>query len=250
MPEFPGLSEHIEKCPSCRFVVAQLRSEFTAVGRAWSALPATGVIILSIWREDLEGEPTPSHLAAQGNDKSRSTTSMTLASADQRLLLKVVRDSHTNEVWLYLMSDDPALCRNVLIKPFGHEREYLTDPEGRINLGMVPWPATDMYTAEVHVAKADFTLSPWTGYSDQQVSSMLTSPAGDQIRVTLSDGERNMKVEIEVLKLVQMLEGIPLKVAVREGKVSEITLVSAAPSQRATVQNMNATEPIEIFLFQ
>lgn len=206
--------------------------------------------MLTDWREDLEGESALSRLAAQGNHRSQSTTSLTLASADQRLLLKVVRDSHTNEVWLYLMSDDPALCRNVLVKPFGHDREYLTDPEGRINLGAVQWPSDDMYTAEVHLAKADFTLSPWSGASDRQVSSMLTSQAGDQIRVTLSDGERNMMVEIEVLKLTQMLEGIPLRVAVREGHVSEITMVSAAPNQRATVQNMKATEPIEIFLFQ
>ena len=250
MPESVTLKEHLEICAFCAFVVSQRRRELEAVSRAWAHSPKTGVITLSIWPDNLESAKPSSLLAAQGNDKSKQTASITLSSADQQLILKAVRDAHTNETWLYLMAEDPALCRNVLVKPFGQENEYLTDPDGRINLGVVQWPSAELHTAEVRVAKAIFTLLPWKDSHDQQISSTLTTPEGDQIRVTLTKGDRNKKVEIEVLKLAHMLEGVPLKVAVREGQTSEITMVSSAAANKATVQNMEANEPIEIFLFQ
>ncbi len=150
---------------------------------------------------------------------------------------------------MFLVHEDPAMYRNVLVRPFGLEREFLTDPQGRINLGKIDWPTPDLYTADVRLPLALFTLSP-LDLSERQQSATLTSANGDQIRVVLSDSERSKRVEIEILNLTGLAEQNPIRVAVREGDSSDIVLLSAGGSKRATVGNLKAVAPIEIFLFQ
>jgi hypothetical protein len=244
------LAQHLAVCPLCRLTVQERRNELITVAEVWEGAKLPRVINLSYWTAAPLPDSASIHLAAQGDEESTLPQSVTLASPDQRLLLRAVKDRNTGETWLYLLSDDASFCHNVLVRPFSLNREFLTDGEGRVNLGEIEWPAQTMLTAEVRCPMATFTLTPARYLDADESAIVLNSPDGDQIRVTLSEYGRNKRVEIEVLKLGKVISGVPLKVAVREGQGSGIVLVSSESSGQVTVGEVKALEPIEIFLFQ
>ncbi|MEW6050877.1 MAG: hypothetical protein AB1644_07430 [Candidatus Zixiibacteriota bacterium] len=241
--------DHLQHCPNCRFVVAHLLNELSAVAESYRAVGTARVVHLRHWQDPREAGDMSLRLAAKAEAESRPPVAVTLASDDQQLILKAVRDVRTGEIWLFLVHEDPAMYRNVLVRPFGLEREFLTDPEGRINLGKAEWPAPDMYTAEVRLPLALFTLTPLQ-WREEEKSATLTAANGDQIRVVLTESERTKRVEIEILNLTGLTGDTPIRVAVREGSSADIVLLSTSRPQRAAVENVKAVEPIEIFLFQ
>ncbi len=244
------LHEHLAQCPYCRLVVEERRRELQEIGEAWARSGGSPVVYLRAWRDrSAEGE-MPIRLAAKGQSERVTPESMTLLSPDQKLLMRAVRDRHTRETWLYLLANDPTMVKNVLVKPFGRDDEYVTDAEGRVNIGQVDWPDEDACTAQVRLPMATFTLTPSHEVASDRASTVLNSPDGDQIRVTLSDSGRNKRLQIEILKLGRLLAGVPLKVAVREGKSSGILMVNSEPPEPVALGDLTALEPIEIFVFQ
>jgi hypothetical protein len=245
-----ALSEHLAVCPVCRLIVYKRQNDFYAAAASWESVKSGRVIPLAVWT----GGPAPItasvRLAAQGTEESTLPQSITLVSPDQQLLMRAVKDRNTGETWLYLLSDNPGNCRSVLVRPFNWDREYLTDAEGRVNLGVIEWPGPSMRTAEVRSPMATFTLTPSQGLSGDESVAVLSTPDGDKIRVTVSRHGRYKRVEIEVLRLGEMESGAPVKVAIREGPSSDITLVSSESGGHATFGDVKAIEPIEIFLFQ
>lgn len=241
---------HLEICPYCRFLVDQARRELEELERVWEDA-LHGVIPLREHPAYVPTEePSLTTLAAKGNDEAGETASVTLSSEDQKLLLHAIRDPHSKEIWLYLKADDPSTCRNVLVRPFGTERELLTDDDGRINLGGIKWPKPEELTAEVRLPRATFRLSKVDELSDQGSSSILESPAGDRIRVSFTGQGRNRKLTVQVLQMAQSTKGSPLKVAIRiadSGHVSDIQSITLA---EASFDNVSTEGTLEIYLFQ
>jgi len=133
--------KHLDTCTYCSFLLARRQKELQDLVRVWESSSQPKVIYLAPMEiGDDKETPATILLAAQGNDDMSKDRAITLTSPDQTLLLRAVCDTHTGEMWLYLISDDPDVFRNMLVKPFGAGHEYLTDDQGRVNLGLINWP--------------------------------------------------------------------------------------------------------------
>jgi hypothetical protein len=79
---------------------------------------------------------------------------------------------------------------------------------------------------------------------------VLISPRGDEIRVTLTGEARNRRLDIEVVKLSEFLQSVPLRVAIREPGETGALQVRTFVSSRAEFADVKTPEKLEIYLFQ
>ncbi len=243
-----ALERHLESCPICRFLIERRQEELKQFACRWSQLDTSPVFHLYQWRGDLlSGGGLPA-IAAEGLKLEVGSESTTLLSTDQRIMLKAVRDSHTREVWLYLISDDPALYQNVLVCPFGGD-EYMTDEKGRVNLGRIPWPESENLTAEVRVARARFSLVPLKDIPEPDGTLLLSSPDGDQIRISLHDTGAGKALRLEIVPKETGGPSAPLKIAVREKGSKELVMIKSDQGNRLELPRMDGRNTIEIYLF-
>jgi hypothetical protein len=191
----------------------------------------------------------PTLLAAQGGEEQTVGESATLSSPGQELLLRLVRDEHSSELWLFLLADDEDAFRNAIVKPFGETNEFVTDDRGRVNLGLRPWPKVEALTAEVRLPRATFTLSPLAESEPGGQSAELRSPGGDKIKVTFTGDGRNRRLEIQILEVQVEHADAPLKVALRREAEGALR-VQALAENRAVFENVESVKSLEIYLYQ
>jgi len=246
-----ALTEHLEKCPSCRLAVAEKTRDWAELAREW-LISATGRIIhLAPLADSRASADTPARLAAKGDEPVAMTEAVTLASPDRDILLRAIRDPYTQEVWLYLVAEkDPARCGHALVRAFGTGVEYVTDAQGRVNLGKVDLPSPTDLKAEVHLPTAVFTFLPLGEMKDKTESIVLVSPGGDQIRVTWAGDKPPRRLEVEVLKLAGRIADAPLKVAVHAAGAIEPPQLVSVTADRASVETGETREKLEIYFYQ
>ena len=242
------LARHLETCPYCRVVVAARERELGRLADQWAASGKPDVFYLAPMSEFSDLQADAGVLAAEGKRATPPVEAATLSSPRQEVLLRVVRDQQTGDVWLYLMSGDPDCYRNVIIKPFGEDREYITDDLGGVNLGLRDWPGSEQMTAEVHLPKASFTMQPLE--DEEPHSVVLESPGGDRIKVTYEGDQRNRRLEIQLLDVSNIKKDVPLKVAVRGLEAESMLRVQTIISQRALFEGLESGQGLEIYLYQ
>jgi hypothetical protein len=244
------LEEHLKKCSLCRFTIDQLRREYKSYAETWQASSNLRIISLSLFDAGLEGEGVGvALLAAQGNGRESSENAVTLASADQKVILRAVRDAHTAETWLYLLADDPDLYRNALVRPFGLDKEYITDASGRVNLGVIEWPRPEALAAEIHLPKAVFHLEPVKDLADAG-GVVVDSAGGDRIQVTLRRETHSRRVEVKVLEVAGLNPEEPLRIAVKGAGAVRILQIHPAQAGEAMFEGPEDLGSIEIYLYQ
>jgi len=250
LPHKAELDRHLKTCPYCRFLVNQLQRDLNELARPQDEPSSVGVIRLALYNQDLQSATGTRLLAAEGQEETQGAASVTLSSPDEKLFMRAIRDKHTNETWLYFMAEDMELCRNVLVKPFGGDREYITDDRGRVNLGRIDWPVPERMTAEAHLPKAVFVLSPYKDITDQSNSAEFTSEGGDRIRVSLSGRGPNCRIEVDVLQLPSFRKGATLRMGMRVSERQDQPQIQLVDSDMAIFESPQEPTTIEIFLFQ
>ncbi|MEW5874428.1 MAG: hypothetical protein AB1752_04515 [Candidatus Zixiibacteriota bacterium] len=191
-------------------------------------------------------------LAAKGVSESDKPRSLTLATEDRTMWLKAVRDKASGDLWLYLYSDDESLIpKNAAVKPFGMDREFLTDTQGRINLGQVKWPEKEFLRAEVRLPRATFRLAEVGDIERTAGDATLTSPEGDRLYVSWTGDERGRRITIEVQALSGLSSQSPLQIAVRARGVDQpVQVRSSLLDLPVTVDHSGSLDQIEIFVYQ
>ncbi len=251
--EFEGralLENHLKECPQCRFHVQQRISELEELGNVWSHLPSDGVIALSCFSEtDGLDDSGATLLAAKGDSEPMHSDVVALASPDRKVLMRAVRDHHTREVWLYILSEDPSLLKDALVKPFRQEREYLADDQGRINLGNIEWPSAAELKAEIRLPKASFKLDHYDPHSDIENVVELKSTRGDRINITITGEGQNCRLGIEVVEIMGLPAESMYKVAVRESGRLNVLDIKEMIGRTAAFDNINIPERLEIYLY-
>jgi hypothetical protein len=245
-----SFAQHLERCGYCRLALEERKQFLATISDVWNALGQSKVIYLhplSI-KEEIKSDYFP--MAAMGETRDESVEGITLTSPRQEMLLKVLRDRHTNEVWLYLLADEASQYDHVIVKPFDFDREFITDSSGKINLGKIDWPKTDVLKAEVRFPEAVFELLPMTQDTPDRSGIVLATSRGDEIRVVFTGEQGFQRLDIEVTKLVTILEDTPLKVAIREAGSGNALHVRTLISARAEFDNVKSAEKLEIYLFQ
>lgn len=251
MENRPALEQHLKDCAYCHFILERCRQQLAQLERTWSASGSKSVIrLLPIEVEAFTDDRVARILAAQGEEETTQTASVTLASKDRSIVLRAVQDVQSKDIWLYLMAADPASCRGILVRPFATGAEYLTDDNGRVNLGRVDWPKEEMLTADAVFPVATFTLSPFRVDIDDVASTVLDGPSGDQIRVTYSGKGRNRRLEVKVLKLADPQKETPVRVAVRRPGDEGFVSIETAESDLAYFDDIDVQGTLEIYLYQ
>ena len=243
------LEEHLKGCPLCRFTVDQFRRELTSYAETWQVSSHPGIIALSLFDGGLEAEGVGlTLLAAQGNGREIGENAVTLASADQKVILRAVRDARTAETWLYLLTDEPDLYRNALVRPFGLDKDYVTDDSGRVNLGVIEWPRPEALAAEIRLPKAAFHLELVKDLADGGV--VVDSASGDRVRVTVTREVHSRKVVVKVLEVAGLDPKEPLRMAVKGPGAIRILQIHPAEAGEATFESSEELGSIEIYLYQ
>lgn len=249
VPNRMDLARHLEDCPQCRFVLTQLSQELESLQVAWNETAAADIIHLSPLLPDATSDaPTPLELAAQGSQRDTEEDAITLASEDQQVLLRAVRDAHTKETWLYVVADDPTLYENVLVKlPLG-DQEFVTDAHGRVNLGIVDWPEKELLAAEVRPPKATFAMSPIRAAETGEAAE-LKSSRGDRVRVVLTGEGDNHRLDIQILESSEAHTKPTLKVAIRVAGTERLVQIQPVISDQASFGDIDAVEKLELYLY-
>lgn len=244
------LTAHLEKCPYCQVAVAELKRVWLELTARAAASRGPGLVLLPFDESpDFDGLRS---LAAKGVSDSGEPRSLTLATEDRTMWLKAVRDKESGELWLYLYSDDsPEVPKNAVVKPFGSDREYLTDAHGRINLGKVDWPKKEALRAEVRLPRATFRLAEVGDIERTAGDATLTSPEGDRLHVSWTGDERGRHITIEVQALSGLSSQSPLQIAVRARGVDQpVQVRSSLLDHPVTVDHSGSLDQIEIFVYQ
>lgn len=243
------VEEHLEKCAYCRMQATMRRADFASYAQALSERPVAqpGCILLSKQLRGSGGIPIESRLAAQGRAASTEGNSLTLVSSDQRFVMKLVRDQHSGEAWIYLLADDQTDCRHALIYPFGMEQGYVTDSEGRANLGRIDWPGDEQATAELRLPAANFILSPPETYRFGE-PQVIESADGDLVKIMYqADGEQR-RLEIQLIDVRGIGKDAPLRLAVCEQHSTRLHILSPGLSPTAKIEGVQGA--IELYLYQ
>ncbi|MEZ5358838.1 MAG: hypothetical protein R3F48_08395 [Candidatus Zixiibacteriota bacterium] len=246
----PEMENHLETCPQCQFVLAQINNDLNGLKTVWDESATQDVIYLSpMSYNTLSGEPAQIKLAAQGVQKEAEPDAVVLVSDDKEIVLRVVRDAHTKEVWLYIVAEKPELYENVLIK-FPHtKKEFLTDYLGRMNIGTVNWSKTELTGAEIRLPKAKFILNPIEPFTAGEAIELSTS-GGDRIRIVLHKQGRNNRLEIQILDTPNGERATSSKIAIRAEETNKLVQIQQVVSDRVSFDGFSLAKKIELYLYQ
>ena len=250
IPEHDELARHLAGCPYCAMLVADLKREWATIEAGEnSALQFQGPIEVTIVSELWSDSAQPA-LAAMGQTGPKEPESVTMASPDRVVWLRAVRDPRTRDLWLYLYSEeDQAIARHAIVRPFGLDREFLTDDQGRINLGKTEWPQRESLKADVRLPKAEFNLTPLHPPAGE--STELTSPGGDRISLSWTGERTNRRLEIGIAFLRDLIPGAPIKIAVRSsGQLEPVIIRTIPPTGKASFEGIDDPEGLEIYIYQ
>ena len=207
------------------------------------------MIVLSPLRSEVSTNGSVSmRLAAQGTQGSTAEVAITLASEDRRVLLRFVKDVHTEETWLYVVAEDPVLYENVLVRLPLRNREFITDSQGRANLGSVDWPEKDLLNAEIRPPQATFILSPLETEGGKSIE--LQSSKGDHIRVAFADEGRNLRFDIQILRLSEEHDEVMLKAAIRVADSDKLVQIQPVLVDHASFVNVGPAQKLEVYLYR
>jgi hypothetical protein len=245
------LRRHLEACELCRFVFAEAQDEQAELARVWQEAAGAGprVIRLSVYQPEAEDARPGVLLAAQGMSEAGKAQAVTLASDEHPYLLRILRDARSGELWLYLLADEPNPTGQVVVSPFGGQETFVTDERGRVNLGRREWPAKEALTAEVRLPLAKFTLSPVSGRDAADSKSILTSPRGDRLEVTLTGMEHARKLRIVLLESPDLAGKGPLRLGLAERGPGGSLRVEPLVSHEAVFDASGSLPEFEIYLF-
>ncbi|MBI5867501.1 MAG: hypothetical protein HZB43_04300 [candidate division Zixibacteria bacterium] len=256
IPSHAAMARHLADCEYCQIVVAESQRVWDKVLAGMSAQSAAqehtaGVITLR-FIPDLTMIPPVSALAAKGLHGDPEPSSLTLASPDRTIWLRVVRDKHTRDVWLYLHAEEESVsCANAMVQPFGLEESFIADEQGRVNLGQAPWPASETIQAEVRVPKASFRLMEVSAREQPAGETTLKSVGGDEIRLSWTGEKRHHRLTIGITRLSGMPADAPIKLAVRTpGQTRPLHVATIPPLGTTGMDSEADLAALEIYIYQ
>jgi len=250
MPEKESLMKHLSDCSLCRFYVEQKTEEYKRLSDEWSAISGDNIIHLSPaqWVEDSDYDQN-SLLAAQGMN-GREITSITLSSEDNRVLLKAIRDAHTDDTWLYLLSDNPDDYKGALIRPFGTNKEFLLDSQGRANMGKVAWPLPDPDRAEIHLPDATFTLDTLELPVKKDRKADFEISGGDRVMVSIDETDRVSQITVRLVPADERGTAVAYRMALVSSDNIELFHIKSGVGNEVSLDKPPAGGKLDIYLYQ
>ena len=251
MPNREAMTSHLTACPYCRIVLAELQSDWTGLSVGRPAKQPTIFILVPV--PEVVQAPRNMALAAKGEEpKRKAPKSLTLATEDHQMWLKAVRDTQSGDLWVYLYSEEEGLIpRNAVVRPFGIDRDYLTDEQGRINLGPIDWPERLSLRAEVRLPRASFRLAEVGELDRPAGEAVLASAAGDRLKISWVGEAKSRRITLDLQVLAGIRLDTPIQIAIRaRGQDAPVQVRSWLVEQPLSLEHPGSLDRLEIFVYQ
>jgi hypothetical protein len=244
------LQQHLQSCPYCTYFVSQLKQLYGDL-LADVERPSGDPIVLYPWTESVDDMGAgQTLLAAQGGLEPGTESALVLTSADNQVLMRATRDSRTGQTWLYLMSEDPARYRNVLVQWFAGETSFITDENGRACLGNIPWPEPHTMTAEIRPPKASFSIVLSNDWPEAGQEIVLQSLDDLRLRVVVSRVGRGCRLQVEAVDWPQSVAPGSVMVAIRDSGDHSDTKIVPLTTDSIMHDCTDADSQIQIYIYR
>ena len=210
---------HLEQCELCREYVENQRLFADSLRQAEKeAMPQKALKLADrLYKEALAGrmvslkpllpkDAVELRLAADGDKEftPHVLNLTTLCSENPEIILRVMRDFERGEDYVQVITDDPALSSHVMVQIPELQREFITDDNGRADLGVGVVDKPDQLSWQIRMPNAIFSLEPLVYDPDRTEyveDILLTSEKQDKIKVTFEGKTEGKQISIRILEL-------------------------------------------------
>ena len=172
------------------------------------------------------------------------------ASADNRLMIRILCDPQ-GEYTLFLIADAPELYAHVLVHILGLDQEFVTDGQGRIQLGKVELPPIEKLGVEVKTATDTYDLTQLFITQKTQIGAgEITLDRGNSRQIKLeiipSGSQYRLKVTVQTSDILADKEQVRVMV-VRE---NSLPLIKSTLRGVALFQEIDHPTDLQIKIFE
>jgi hypothetical protein len=174
----------------------------------------------------------------------------TFFSDNPEVVLRVMRDTEEKRDYLQLVSADPSLVSNVLVRIPEQDKEFLTDSSGKAEITGIPTEDLEELGWQIKMPDAAFSLET-LAYDPDSVEYrreiVLETEQNDRIRVSFEGKTEGKQIAISILELDGKTEFDSVRVILSQNDIAETR--SITPSQIATFNLSDKVNTIKIRLF-
>ena len=264
--EVEQIRQHLEVCEFCREFCddynllheslraaeqEELPPEAQALAdRLYHSALMGQVIPLQILRPGADEHVLP--LAADGDRQAGSSSdqALTLYSEDPEIVLRIMSGPQPDDNYVQLISDDMSLVSHVLIQAPQLDREFVTNDQGRAELGNERLEITDEVKWQVKMPDAVFDLEPLTydphktEYSRQVT---LETDRQDRVEVTFERKTEGKQITLRVLELDGRDDFGDIKVVVSTPQTSRHAQIGNDKTVTFAIDDPDSTVNIRLF---
>lgn len=265
-PEIGRVQAHVKECDFCAEFCVDLRliAETGAVAEIENMQISAERLADRLFRESRRGfvvEFAP--LGESGGapdlpmaaDNKRDADSddrhaITLFSADPEIVLRLMSGPNPDDNYVQLIADDSALVSHVLLQSPQLGKEFVTDSNGRADLGAEPLKFTDEVKWQIKMPDAVFDLAPLKYDPDKSEHAekvTLETDRRDKLEVTFERLTEGKRITLRLLELDGKQEFGEVKVVVATEHSSREDEIGADSSATFEIDDADATVNIRLF---
>ncbi len=174
----------------------------------------------------------------------------TMYSEDPEVVMRVVRDNAVQKDYLQLIAESPEYYQHVLVRVPSQGREFITDSEGRAEIGPVDNTGVQSWDWEIRMPDAIFQLAPLVKSAraaDYSSETILETSRHDRLLVRFAGLAGEKQVSVEILELDGEADFAPVKILLVQDGLSESQQVAAR--QTVPFRLSNQTRRIDLRIF-
>jgi len=189
-------------------------------------------------------------LAADSGISQRYVNVQSYANIEEDIVARIIRDSESNEVVLYLLSAEKDRFRNSILEVEGIPEKFVPDNEDRIRLSNLEVDDLENKMLYLKSALATFDLTPFSDLKESVLARgqfRVESSEYDQIQIEVEEegGKKLYKVRIVKLKEAPDIREVDVVVSQKGDKA----LSSAAHQGVAVFEEMDLEKVLKIKIF-
>ena len=264
------IESHLYKCAKCQEILSELEAYYEILSKemqkpipVWlrerveqtiSPKRLSFVLRPILYKEEFGDDRQATYLLAartRQEPEGKLAHLTTLSSENDEIILRMMRDNLTGNTVLFVISESPEYYQNVLLKLSGVDQEFMTDANGRADLGNTELPDLPELKISVTVADDVFKLTALDSKihkKDRPQEFILTGPSGDRLKFTLKQKDHATLLQIQILEIGGKAEYGALMIAVnRKGGEYELSQVSEGT---ALFQGFSKDDELEVRIFK
>jgi len=264
------IESHLYKCAKCQEILSKLEAYYEVLSKemqkpvpVWLrerveqtiAPQRLGFVLRPIlYKEEFGVDHQAIYLLAarsKQEPEGKLAHLITLSSENDEIILRMMRDNLTGNTVLFVISENPKYYQNVLLKLSGIDQEFMTDANGRVDLGNIELPDLPELKISLTVADDVFKLTALDSKihkKDRPQEFILTGPSDDRLKFTLKKKDHATLLQIQILELGGKTEYGALRIAVnRKGGQYELSQVSEGT---ALFQDFVKDDELEVRIFK